>query len=150
MKNSEIRNHAYMLTQYETIGFVGMNEFKEYFIHEIAETPSVNEINEYLLENNYETFYQLNDIELNDVLSGMTPDEIVKVTYFGHFNYSDDWFTFNGCGNLQSYSESEIEELYGKETKEYMFDSGYYDDDEIVLYADEIIETCNEMIEQGY
>lgn len=40
--------------------------------------------------------------EFDEFLSGHTPMEIAQMIYFGDFNPNDDYFRFNGYGNLES------------------------------------------------
>ena len=40
------------------------------------------------------------------------PMEAIRATYYGDYNYNDDYVKFNGYGNIDSYSEYErIEEI---------------------------------------
>ena len=40
------------------------------------------------------------------------PMEAIRSTYYGNYNYNDDYVKFNGYGNIDSYSEYErIEEI---------------------------------------
>ena len=40
------------------------------------------------------------------------PMEAIRATYYGNYNYNDDYVKFNGYGNIDSYSEYErIEEI---------------------------------------
>ena len=38
--------------------------------------------------------------------------------FYGDFNPNDDYFNFNGCGNLQSFSEYEYNEMINDEKEE--------------------------------
>ena len=40
--------------------------------------------------------------ELDKLLGGMLPSEILMASYYGYFNPNDDYFKFNGLGNLVS------------------------------------------------
>ena len=40
--------------------------------------------------------------EFDEVLSGRTPMEIAQMIFFGDFNLNNDYFRFNGYGNLES------------------------------------------------
>ena len=40
------------------------------------------------------------------------PMDAIRATYYGNYNYNDDYVKFNGYGNIDSYSEYErIEEI---------------------------------------
>lgn len=45
-------------------------------------------------------YYDMN--ELDEFLSGRTPLEIAQMIFFGDFNPNDDYFRFNGHGDLES------------------------------------------------
>ena len=87
-----------------------------------------NEIREYLL-NNEETLLDVvselnswngcldwldfweNDEEFFNTFFD-NPMEAIRATYYGNYNYNDDYVKFNGYGNIDSYSEYErIEEI---------------------------------------
>ena len=87
-----------------------------------------NEIREYLL-NNEETLLEVvselnswngclenldfweNDEEFFNTFFD-NPMEAIRATYYGNYNYNDDYVKFNGYGNIDSYSEYErIEEI---------------------------------------
>ena len=87
-----------------------------------------NEIREYLLNNEeilLEVVSELNswngclenlDFWENDEEFFNTffdnPMEAIRATYYGNYNYNDDYVKFNGYGNIDSYSEYErIEEI---------------------------------------
>jgi hypothetical protein len=85
-----------------------------------------NEIKKYLLENTEtlkEIVSQINgyDGSLDSLeyyendeyffeLYFSNPAEAVRAAHFGNYNYSDDFVKFNGYGNLDSYTEHEVEE----------------------------------------
>ena len=87
-----------------------------------------NEIREYLL-NNEETLLDVvselnswngcldnldfweNDEEFFNTFFD-NPMDAIRATYYGNYNYNDDYVKFNGYGNIDSYSEYErIEEI---------------------------------------
>lgn len=39
----------------------------------------------------------------DELMSGKEPHEIAEMICYGEFNYGDDWFAFNGYGNLISF-----------------------------------------------
>ena len=72
-----------------------------------------------------------NDDEFFDTFFiSRNPMEVARAIYFGDYNYNDEYVTFNGYGNLVSYSSYQVEELL-KDHKE------------------EIIESYNELVEDG-
>lgn len=53
--------------------------------------------------------YQENDEEFFNTYFYNKPDEAVRATYYGDYNYMDDYVRFNAYGNLESCSELEYE-----------------------------------------
>ena len=151
--HDEIYHHAFMLTQYAKYGCVSLDELNEYIRDEIMSDPTVDQVNEYLSDNCYEEyFYPNNPDELNEMLYGMKPDEIVRATFYGSYSYADDYVTFNAYGNLESCNETDIIDDYGKATKEYLINTGCMDDEaqEVFDNSDAIILACNELLKAGY
>lgn len=75
--------------------------------------------------------YEVYDMEsFDDIVYGWEPLEIANRIHFGDFSPMDDYFTFNGCGNLESKSELDFKDLI-KDGEE------------------EIIEKYSELVESG-
>lgn len=66
---------------------------------------NLNELNEKLMSNNMGTVYEAH--ELDEVLRGKSPTEIIMMTKGDDFNLKDPYFEFDGYGNLVSYSNLE-------------------------------------------
>nr|UWG83941.1 MAG: hypothetical protein [Bacteriophage sp.] len=47
-------------------------------------------------------YYDMEEEEFDEFLSGRTPMEIARMVFFGKFNPNKDYFRFNACGNLES------------------------------------------------
>ena len=152
----EIVQHAYMLTQYDKCGGVGMEELKEYAAAECLndEILTVWMINEYLSENNYMDDYIYSFDEIDDVLSGMQPFEIIRMAHFGTISFNDDYFRFNGYGNIESVNDYTIQDEYETDVKAWMIENEKYIENtpaaDVLENADIIIETCNNLIENGF
>ena len=150
----DIVHHAYMLTQYETYGEVGTEDLDKYLVEEIMDEPTVEEINEYLSNNGYEMYYPLEDSELDEFFYGSNPSDIIRQVVYGSFNYYDEYFTYNGYGNLESCNESEIIDDYGKDTKEYMLRNGNVpygsEAEDIATNADIILAAAHHLVSIGY
>lgn len=146
----EVKNmNALLITQYERFGTVGKEEYLENFINEELEVSidMLGDYNEYLLENNYADNYIYDDLE--EMLQGMSTMEVVRCTYFGKFNYCDDYYMFNGYGNVDSMTDTEVERLMQNDTaflKWYIEKYDLIDWDE----AEQDIEEANELIAAGY
>ena len=68
--------------------------------------------------------------EINELLHGMEPLEILRMAQFGEFNCNDDYFTINAYGNLESTSENDF---HG----------------ELIDNLKEIVERYNKLVESG-
>jgi hypothetical protein len=55
--------------------------------------------------------YELDDDNINQIMEGKEPIEIIRMTAYGDFNYAHDYFRFDGYGNLQSLSYLTSENL---------------------------------------
>ena len=73
--------------------------------------------------------WENDDDFFNTFFSG-DPMEVARAISFGDYSYNDEYVTFNGCGNLVSYTEYQVEEL-------------------LKDYEEEIIESYNELVENG-
>lgn len=45
----------------------------------------------------------------DELMSDSKPTELAQMIQYGDFNINDDWFGFDGYGNLVSYSDSELD-----------------------------------------
>jgi hypothetical protein len=61
-------------------------------------------INTFCIDANYhdDMVFELQDDVINEMLEGKTPIEIIRLTAYGEFNYTHDYFRFDGYGNLES------------------------------------------------
>ena len=75
-------------------------------------------LNEYLYDVNYSDNALFPMDEIDEILSGNTPEEIIRLAFYGgrygfpqdNFNPNDEYFSFNGYGNLVSISGYDIQE----------------------------------------
>lgn len=71
-----------------------------------------------------------NDRDFFDTFYSGEPMEVARAVQFGEYNFMDDYVAINDYGNLVSYSDYELEEL-------------------LEDYKEEIIESYNELVENG-
>ncbi len=126
-----IENSAYMMTAYEKWGTI---DAKQYAIDEIVtpyldgldDSDLIGAYNEFADENGSEPYYS-NDEEL---FFGMDPMEAVRCTYYGNYNFMDEYAKFNGYGNVDTYSAYQVRESIMKEDEflSWVYDN-YYEDD---------------------
>lgn len=118
---------------------------KEYFtIEELR--GMVEEVNSWNGELDY-LDYQENDEEFFNIYFYNKPDEAVRATYYGDYNYMDDYVKFDAYGNLESCSELELEkelENYQEEIIEaYMDNINEMSDGNLKLKVKEYLEEKN-------
>lgn len=140
-----------LLTQYEKYGTCGESELRELILDEEIELDEsmIGDYNEYLIEQGYEPY----EDDLNIMLEGLEPWEIVQKTFYGKFNNPyDDYFQFNGYANIDSFSSYQVVEEMKNDKgfldylKENIDLEDYYTEDE----QKEIIDNCNRLIKLGY
>ena len=87
------------------------NEIREYLLNNVETLLDVvSELNSWngCLENL--DFWENDEDFFNTFFNN--PMEAIRATYYGNYNYNDDYVKFNGYGNIDSYSEYErIEEI---------------------------------------
>ena len=79
--------------------------------------------------------YTMDDME--EVLDGVDKWELVRMVQFGDFDCTQDFWSFNGYGNLESYSKWELP-IYAEDIADYILSEEYS------LGNDEIQEILNE------
>lgn len=142
-----MRNDAILLTQYEKYGVLRREDFLEYFIDEELEVnlSLVGRYNEWLAEQGDAGF----TADWEELVKQLDPVEAVRATYYGRFSMGDDWFTFDGYKNIESYTDRRlVKEM--KENKEFL--DWLIEKDDLIDWkeADRIIEEANELVKKGY
>ena len=84
-----------------------MKKYTEYTIEELKEMT--REVNGY--DGSLEDFEYYEMEEIDEVLHGVEVLEILRMAHFGEFIWSDDYFTVNAYGNLESINEFEFEKV---------------------------------------
>lgn len=95
-------NLAYQMTAYEQ----GYIDYKDGLKDLLEVDFSVSDYNEYLVGNAYETYIEFNEDTFNQYFS--SPWEAMRACNFGSVNFNDDYFTFDGYGNIETKSEDDI------------------------------------------
>ena len=80
---------------------------KKYTVEQLREM--LQEVNGW--DSSLEDYDYMEMGQLDEVLISVEPTEVLRMAHFGEFNWSDDYFTINVYGNLESISEFEFEEL---------------------------------------
>lgn len=147
----DLKNLGLLLTQYEKYGTCGLDELKELVFDEEIELDEdmISEYNEYLIDNGYEPY----ESDLETMLEGFTPFEIIQKTFYGKFNNPyDDYFQFNGYANIDSFSSYQVIQEMKNDSgfieylKENIDLEDYYTEEE----QQKIIDNCNKLLKMGY
>ena len=85
-----------------------MEEIENFTSSEIFELNNI-----FCIEANYhdDMIYELDDYTLDEIFHGQEPSQIIKQIAYGDFNYSHDFFRFDGYGNLESLSFLDVSSL---------------------------------------
>ena len=89
-----------------------MKDIKNYLLNHVNEIGEiVSEINS--IDNSLEYLeYWDNDEEFFNTFFYNNPMEAVRASYYGDYNYCDDYVRFNGYGNLESFNDYKLEKEY--------------------------------------
>jgi hypothetical protein len=90
--------------------------------------------------------YELDDDNINEIMEGKEPIEIIRMTAYGDFNYAHDYFRFDGYGNLQSLSYLTSENL--PELLENIVDAIIENPEEFENLFEDIIEKVESLTNQ--
>jgi len=152
--------HALQMTAYEHSGAIYNTDLYQYLATE-CEPVTVEQMNAYNeLNNDYDSWIYSMD-ELEEVLHDESPITIAKMVQYGDFNINDDYFSFNGYGNLVSFNHytfmSETENgndikaaLIENNRLEYFTDTDQETIETALEYKDLIIDTALYMVSLGY
>lgn len=89
-----------------------MEKIREYLLNnEEVLLDVVNELNCWNGCLYYLEFFENNEEFFNTYFISKAPMEIIRATYYGDYNYNDDYVKFNGYGNIDSYTEYEKNEM---------------------------------------
>ena len=112
INETTVKHVAYMATQYDDFEHSEAGAIMEALDDEILENIDDDELLQLYFEYNDDTYndsyLELNIENLNDMLSGYEPDEIVRKTLFGSFSYTDDYFKLDAYENLESFTERKL------------------------------------------
>ena len=90
-------------------------EIKDYLLDHINEIDNmrsmISEINSIDGSLEYLEYWD-NDEEFFDTFFHNDPMEAVRASYYGDYNYCDDYVKFNGYGNLESANEYDLVKRY--------------------------------------
>ena len=136
-----------MATQYERYGAITKEEVIEAYIDEELEITIENlgDYNEYLEEQGESSFYE----SWEELVVDHTPEEAVRMTYFGNFRFSDDYFSINAYENIDSYTEHQVLKMMQDDrdfAKWIIAKYGLLDDPEIKIVCD----YGNQYLAKGY
>ena len=163
MTNTLVNNlfkHAFMMTQYEKNGCISETDMFHYLATE-CEPVTVEQVNAYNeLNNDYDSWIYNMD-EFNEIMQGIQPERIAFMIHHGDFNPYDDYFSFDGYGNLVSMDDYTFrnETENGDDIKAALIENNYLESfpetdvsmiRETLKYKDIIIDTALYMVSLGY
>lgn len=142
--------NALLITQYETVGTVGREEYLENFMHEMdINLNMLSDFNEFLIFNNDSPIYNM--CELEEQLSSLEPVEAFSkaLASVSKFSWNDDYFSYDGYDNLESYNECTIIKMMRNNTE---FLKWYIEQNDLIDWdeAENDIKDANELIAMGY
>ena len=144
------KDAGFQLTAYEKYGSVGIDELKEFVLDEIKdEEIDLDEYDNWLYESEYGggdyVIYDNDEDFFNTYFS--TPLDAVRASFYGDYNYNDNYVRFNGNGNLDSSNYADdLMDLKEEYWEVYIEENIDWEDEEI----QEIINICNDLVKQGY
>ena len=95
-----------------------LNEIKGLLLNDLDTLKDVvSELNSWNACLEYLDVYE-NDEEFFNTFFENNPMEAVRATYYGDYNFNDNYVKFNGYGNIESFSEYGYEELLKENIEE--------------------------------
>lgn len=91
---------------------MNIEQAKDILIENLSDDEIIEAYNEYCDYNNDHDSIVYPMDEFDEVTESFTPMELASSVVYGEFNPSDDWFTFDGYGNLQSFRNSDVFEFF--------------------------------------
>lgn len=109
------KNHEFFITDYEACFKIDEYDNIDNLIEKanlLEEFTDELDMLEYILDNYSDREYHnlLVFDDLDDMLQGYEPTEVASMVFFGNIqNFSDDYFRFNGYGNIESLNQYQYE-----------------------------------------
>ena len=152
LANLDMDDLGLMLTAYERYGSCSRDDLIEMLANEMTVDESIiSEYCEYLSENDRYDDMPMQWAEVEDYINSLSPVDVFNLGSFSNFSYGDDYYRFNGYGNLESINSYSLTKEIAEDTdfcrwyvENYILNE--LDDDEI----DAIIEHCNDLLRQGF
>jgi len=91
---------------------MNIEQAKDILIDNLSDDEIIEAYYEYCEYNNYMDSVAYDMSEFDEIVASFTPMELASKVVYGEFNPSDDWFTFDGRGNLQSLKNSNIFDFF--------------------------------------
>ena len=90
--------------------------------YDLYDGEKITLLNEYLGNVNYTDHMIYFMDEIDEILYGITPDNIIRLAFYGgrfnfkqdNFNPNDEYFSFDGYGNLVSISRYDLDAYCGR------------------------------------
>ena len=89
-----------------------IEQAKDILIDNLSDDEIIEAYNEYCEYRNDMDSIVYSMYEFDMVTENFTPMELASCVIYGEFNPSDDWFTFDGYDNLQSFRNSIVFDFF--------------------------------------
>lgn len=106
---------------------MNIEQAKDILVDNLSGDEIITEYNEYCEYCNDMDSIVYDMSEFDEIVANFTPMELASSVAYGNFNPSDDWFMFDGYGNLQSFRNSIVFDFFVENV----------DDDYIIELAEE-------------
>ena len=117
---------------------------KNYLLNHIDEIGGIiSDINSIDSSLDYLEYYENNEEFFNTFFYN-NPSEAVRSSFYGDYNYCDNWVKFDGYGNLKSVDDYELEKEYKYYIDE-IIDSLLEHYQEMILCDNELIKLIEEI-----
>ena len=98
-----IANIAYQLTEYESCGYIDIDDYLKDTLKGLIENGDIDLIGdffEYCLEHYYDCYYSMEMFD--EVTQEFEPFDLACMIAYGDFNPHHEYFYYNGYGNIET------------------------------------------------
>lgn len=90
------------------MNIMNIEQAREILFDNLSDDEIIEAYNEYCEYCNDMDSIVYSMYEFDEVVASFTPMQLTNKVVYGEFNPSDDWFTFDGYGNLESFSDYDV------------------------------------------
>ena len=82
-----------------------LEEIRDFLINDLTDNDIFEMWNEYAQKNYYDEIFSIDDFD--EIMERNSPTDIANSIYFGEYNPNDNYFQFDGYGNIKTTSNIE-------------------------------------------